>query len=414
MADVEGFKAAVDKAIKKFKESPHCYPVFVKYGSMFTFDDQAYNFGILATRYFDTGVFEGAEKVDREASLKYVVKMMACSPQCISRCGKIRQVSEGPFAGTWCDGPEFETMVSLGPLCGVDYAPAIIAAQRLCDDYGMDAISAGNVVAFAMKLYEEGILTKEDVGGLELKFGNYEAELELLRKIALREGIGDVLAEGVKRAAEKIGRGAEKHALHVKGQELPMYDPRGAPGMGLGYATSPRGACHNTASDPSLRPYYKVDRLAYEGKGRMIKQAQDERCIFDCAVMCLFLLGAAFRGSLEETAELLRTATGFPIDVDEVRRIGERVLNLERCFNVREGFTRADDTLPRKFMVEPLPEGPSKGRVVDETAFNAMLDEYYEARGWDVKTGLPTKAKLLELGLDFAAEELEKLGKLPR
>jgi aldehyde:ferredoxin oxidoreductase len=201
--------------------------------------------------------------------------------------------------------------------------------------------------------------------------------------------------------------------MHVKGLEIPAYDPRGAPGMGLGYATSPRGACHGRASDYSLRPYYKIDRLAIEGKGIMIKQAQDARCIFDCAVMCMFLHGAAFAGSLEETAALLSAATGFNFNVEELLKTGERINNLERCFNVREGFTRADDTLPKRFMEEPLPEGPSKGLVLSAEMLNQMLDEYYQSRGWDKKTGIPTRAKLEELELEFVADELEKLKKLP-
>jgi aldehyde:ferredoxin oxidoreductase len=265
-----------------------------------------------------------------------------------------------------------------------------------------------------MELYEKGILSKEETGGLELNFGNHEAMVTLLRLMAFREGIGDILADGTKAAAEKIGKGSAKYAMHVKGLELPGYDVRGAKAHGLNYATSYTGADHNRGyafqevfGDPIP---FKVDRFATEKKGKLTKWNQDVRSVTcDAATMCAFLLDMAVPAiATQNTANLMEAITGLQYTSDEVQKVGERMNNLAKAFNVREGFTRADDTLPERLMTEPLEAGASQGHFISKDDLKQMLDEYYTERGWDLNTGAPTREKLTELGLEYVADELAK------
>ena len=289
---------------------------------------------------------------------------------------------------------------------------AIIAADRLADELGLDTISAGVVIGFAMELYEKGILGPEDTGGLALNFGNHEAMVTLLRFMAYRNGIGDLLADGVKIAAEKIGKDSCQYAMHVKGLELPGYDVRGAKAHGLNYATAFTGADHNRGY--AFQEIFgipipeAVDRLTIKGKGQLTKWNQDVRtATADCPTMCVFLLDMAVpHMATENTAALMEAVTGLVYTPEDVARVGERINNLAKAFNVREGFTRADDTLPRRLMTEPLQTGASKGHLISQGELDQMLDEYYAARGWDPATGIPTKEKLDELGLGDVAEEL--------
>ena len=310
------------------------------------------------------------------------------------------------------EGPEFETLYSFGGETGVDNMDSIIAADRLCDELGLDTISAGVVIGFAMELFEKGILKKADVGGMDLRFGNHQAMVSLLRLMAYREGIGDVLSDGVKSAAAKIGKGSERYALHVKGLELPGYDVRGAKAHGLNYATAFTGADHNRGyafqEIFGVPVPYAVDRFAIEGKGKLTKWNQDVRtATADCPTMCVFLLDMAMAPTAtKSTAAFMEAVTGLAFTAQDVERVGERVNNLARAFNVREGFKRADDTLPERLMTEPLKSGPSKGQLISRKDLETMLDEYYTERGWDLKTGIPTKKKLAELNLGYVAGEV--------
>ena len=331
---------------------------------------------------------------------------------CPVGCSQIKLAKTGSYAGILTEGPEFETMFSFGGATGVENFDAVIAADRLADELGLDTISSGVTIAFAMELYEKGILSKEDTGGLELNFGNDEAMLAIIQQMAYREGIGDLLADGTKAAAEKIGKGSEKYAMHVKGLELPAYDVRGAKAHGLGYATSFTGADHcrgyafqEIFGTPVPR---EVDRFAVEGKGELTKWNQDIRtATTDAPTMCAFLLDMAVVDiATENTAALMEAVTGLKLTPEEVMQVGERINNLARAFNVREGFTRADDTLPERLLTEPLKAGASKGHFISKEELAQMLDEYYAARGWDVKTGAPTSEKLSELGLDYVADQL--------
>jgi aldehyde:ferredoxin oxidoreductase len=295
----------------------------------------------------------------------------------------------------------------------VDNIDAIIAADRLADELGLDTISAGVTIAFAMELFERGLLSRKDTGGLELKFGNHEAMITLLRLMAFREGIGDLLADGSKAAAEKIGKDSQQYAMHVKGLELPAYDVRGAKAHGLNYATSYTGADHNRGY--AFQEIFgipvpnEVDRFAAEGKGKLTKWNQDVRsATCDAPTMCAFLLDMAVPAiATQNTADLMEAVTGLVFTAEEVEKVGERINNLARAFNVREGFSRDDDTLPQRLMTEPLKAGASKGQVISKEDLKLMLDEYYTARGWDIRTGVPTRKKLKELGLEYVADAMK-------
>jgi aldehyde:ferredoxin oxidoreductase len=283
----------------------------------------------------------------------------------------------------------------------------------LADDLGLDSISAGVVIAFAMELFENGLIGPEETGGMELKFGNHEAMVTLLRWMAFRTGLGDLLADGVKIAAEKIGKGSEKYAMHVKGLELPAYDVRGAKAHGLNYATSFCGADHNRGyafqEIFGIPIPFAVDRFTTEDKGKLTKWNQDIRTVTaDCPTMCVFLLDMALAPfAAQNTADLMEAVTGMTYTAEEIERVGERINNLARIFNIREGFSRKDDTLPERLMSEPLKAGASKGHLISRNELNQMLEEYYIARGWDPESGIPTRAKLEELGLASAADQLK-------
>jgi aldehyde:ferredoxin oxidoreductase len=300
------------------------------------------------------------------------------------------------------DGVEYETLFSLGGACGVGDIESVAKANEICDFTGMDTISAGNIVAFAMDLYENGIITKEDTGGLELNFGNSDAELALLEMMAKREGLGDVLAEGVRLAAQRIGEGSEKYAVHVKGMEPPAYDVRGIKGMALAFMTSTRGACHLRTCAYALEltgkfwKYKDVDRFSAEGKGTEIKEMEDLIVLYDALGVCKFSRGFFFASGF---TDILEATMGIKYGESELLRIGERINNLKQLFNLREGSARKDFVLPEKITNVPIPEGESKGHLVSIEEMNKMLDEYFDVRGWD-RNATPTKEKLEELGLD--------------
>jgi len=355
--------------------------------------------GALPTRNFTNATFEGAERVSGEyLNERFVAKIIACS-SCAMRCEHIAVVPEGPYKGTTAR-VEYEPLWALGPNLGIDRLDAIVKEMELCNYYGMDGISAGAIVGFAMDCYEHGILTKEDTGGLDLRFGNHEAALELLKKIGTREGIGDILAEGVKIAAEKIGKGAEKYANHIKGVEMTGYDIRGLKTASLGYAVSFRGADHNRHGAYSPDVAGKVNRFIVEkGRGKMVKDIEDMYTVIDSLIVCKFSRGSYYEG-FKDLAKLYTLVTGIEMSPEQLRTAGEGINNLGRLFNVREGFTRKDDHLPIKVMTTPIPdEGVAKGSHVTQKELDFLLDDYYEVRGW-TKDGIPTIEKLNEVGFN--------------
>ena len=391
-ADPEGFREAAKKALKVIRENSFI-PLRRKYGTPI-WVAPVNKAALLPTRNFRTGVFEKAENISGETMRdKIVVKDGTCY-NCIIQCWKYTHVESGKYKVDELAGPEYESIALLGSDCGVGSIEAVAHASMLCDDLGLDTISTGNSIAFAMECYERGLLTAEDTDGLELKFGNADAEIEMVKKIAYRKGLGNLLAEGVRRASKKIGDGSERFAMHVKGLEIPGYDPRGAFGMALAYATSDRGACHQRAWTVRAEIEGKLEpRFSTKGRARFVKETQDERAMCFSLVLCDFA-----PLEVKHFVELLNKATGFNFTVEDYLKTGERIWNLTRLFNVREGITRKDDTLPPRFMEEPLPEGVTKGQVVTKEMLDEMLDEYYALRGWD-KNGVPTEEKLKELGL---------------
>jgi aldehyde:ferredoxin oxidoreductase len=355
----------------------------------------------LPTRNFTQVTFEGAEKVSGEyLNERYIKKIIGCAT-CGMRCDHIGVVPEGPYKGATAR-VEFECLWAVGPNCGVDRLDAIIEAIYQCDYYGMDGISAGVIVSFAMDCYENGIINKKDTEGLDLRFGNAEAMVETIKLMGSRKGwLGDVLAEGSMRAAEKIGKDAVKYANHIKGLELPGYDLRTLKTAALGFSVSYRGACHLRSGAYSPDVKGKVDRFKIEkGRGKLVKNGEDLYDVVDSLILCKFSRGVFYEG-LDEMAKYYTLATGIPMTTEELRQAGERINNLARLINIREGKgTREYDTLPPKIMSVPVPdEGIAKGAYVTQKEFDIGLDDYYEVRGW-TKEGIPTVEKLKELGLN--------------
>ncbi len=365
----------------------------------------------MPTRNYNNSRFEGAEKVSGEnLNERFVAKIIGCS-SCAMRCEHICVVPEGPYKGTMTR-MEYEPLWAMGPYCGVDRLDAIIKGMDLCNYYGIDAISAGVIVGFAMDCYEKGILTEKDFDGIDARFGNHEALVKIIEKMGKREGIGDILAEGVKTAGEKIGRGAEKLAQHIKGVEVTGYDLRCLKTAALGFAVSFRGADHNRHGAYAFDVKGKVNRLVAEkGRGKMVKDMEDVYTLIDSFIVCKFSRGTYYK-ELEDMTKLYILVTGIEMTPEEMKRSGERINNVARLFNIREGLGRKDDTLPYKVMHIPIPdEGPSKGAYVTQEELDLLLDDYYMARGW-TREGIPTVEKLKELGMDDLIPIVEgKIGK---
>lgn len=368
--------------------------------------------GAFPTRNWQTGVFPNLDEINSVAlSEKILVKRVGCFA-CPIKCGRQTEIRKGPYIGTKGEGPEYESVGALGGMCGIGDMEAIAMAHYLCDDYGLDSISTGSCIGFAMESYEKGILSKADTDGLELKFGDPNILIGLVHKIAKREGIGDLLAEGVKRVSEKIGQGTERFAMQVKGLELPAYDSRPLQLSGLAYATANRGGDHITAyiQGPMLLDYpflvvnesrVKDPYVADPSEVFIVKDLEDALTVFDCVGACKFMgMGLA----APEWIDLIRYGLGWmDLTVDEFRTLGERVYNLARAYSVREGLSAADDTLPKRLLEEPMPEGPAQGKVNE---LPVLLDAYYELRKWDKATGKPSPEKLKELGLEEVIPEI--------
>jgi aldehyde:ferredoxin oxidoreductase len=364
--------------------------------------------GGLPTRHFQQGRFEHADAVSGEAiEAQYKVKSKACFA-CTIPCSRYLRIDDPRFPDLRLEGPEYEPLAGFTARVGNGDLPLALKCVDLANRYGMDAISLSEVIAWAMECTQRGLLSAAEADGLDLSWGNGEAILALIHKVARREGLGDLLADGVRAAAEKLGRGAEL-ALHSKGLELFQADVRTIKAYGLGNAVSSRGADHlrsepwfEFSNDPQegIRRYGIPEtayRLASKGKGLVVKHFEEMAAISDALGVCKNTYNNMEVLNWEETAELLRATTGWKISGEEVRRIGERIVNLERLFIAREGVDRRADTLPQRFVAEPLLDGgESSGSIIE---LKTMLDEYYTARGWDVRTGLPTPEKLVELDL---------------
>lgn len=424
IADSEGFRAAFQEYLNIISRDPYVPPA-TKYGTPRFIYHRA-KFGIHGAENWRYGPYEWSGVDPELLRNDYSIKAASC-PNCPIMCRREFTVSSGRFSGTVAK-MEWES-IARAITCGVTDAESIIYQTRLNNMYGLDAESTGDTIAFAMECYEKGLLTKNDTGGLELRFRDPDAMLELTRRIALRENLGDLLAEGTLRAASKIGRGSERFAIQIKGVEMSAGDPRGMPVRAVSYATGTRGADHlrsnpyieEIATPAEAKQWFGSEEAAdikngVKGKGNLVKWSEDFVTIGDLLGLCKFAYyrSATFeylrKKGVEIAARLYNAITGAELSNEDMMLAGERVFNVEKAFNTREGASRKDDTIPKRFFEEPLlGGGPSGGAVVDSERFERILNEYYEARGWRVETGLPRPSKLKSLGLEEIGEDLSRL-----
>jgi aldehyde:ferredoxin oxidoreductase len=363
----------------------------MKYGTPLTLNI-THTGGILPTKNFQFGTWEKAlNKIDAEGVYQSTISRKACI-SCFTPCSMVTKADGGKYRGSVIEGPEYETLAMFGSNLLNDALPEIIQANILCDKWGLDTISAGNVIGFTMECFEKGLISTAQTGGLDIRFGDGEACLAAIEMIAMRRGFGDVLAEGVRKIAAVVGNDSERFAMHVKGMEFPGYEPRGAFGAALSYAVSPRGACHRRAWPPLKEILGDYPPYTAQGKAEMVKEIYNENCILHSLLVCDFQ-SKFIPLSMADYAEYFQAVTGEDISEKEFPAIAERIETLIRMFNLREGLTRKDDTLPYRTLHEPLPDGPAKGQCIGEENLNRMIDEFYASRGWD-SAGVPTAKTL--------------------
>jgi aldehyde:ferredoxin oxidoreductase len=349
-------------------------------------------FGALPTRNFQEDTFEGAESISGEALASTYLKRNKGCMGCLIGCGRVTGLKGARFGGDG-EGPEYESLWALGASCGVDDLAAITKANYICNEYGMDTITAGATVACAMELYQKGLITQDEIG-MPLDFGDADALVKLVEMAGKKEGFGAKIALGSYRLAESYG--APELSMSVKKQEFPAYDGRGMQGMALQYATSNRGACHvrgYLVSPEILGLPEKLDPQATAGKATWTKIFQDFTAVVDSSGVCLF---TTFAIGVPQFSKFCTAATGVDYSDEKLLELGDRIYNLERMFNLQAGVDPSQDTLPKRLLVDPIPDGPLKGEVAK---LDEMLPEYYELRGWSTK-GIPSKKKLHELGLN--------------
>jgi aldehyde:ferredoxin oxidoreductase len=366
------------------------------------------------TLNWQEGVFDEIDEINAQAIMDTVFVEGTNCFACPITCGRGTEIKEGKWQGDKGEGPEYESTCTLGSMCGVSDINAITKANYLCNEYGLDTISTGATIAFAMECYQKGLITKDQTGGLELNFGDGELVVDLVGRIARREGIGDLLARGTKAISEELGGGSEQFAMHVKGLELPAYDSRAAKITGLGYVTANRGGDHMTGyiQGPTFIdvPFLIVEdsdiRNPFQAnpeEAQVLVDMENAMTVLDAFGGCKFM------GMLlpaDELIDLYTHATGWVFTIEDFRKAGERIYNLTRAVCIREGATRDDDSLPERLTAQPLPEGPAEGMVNDPETLELMKDAYYDFRGWDQSTGIPTPKKLQELELDALIPEL--------
>jgi aldehyde:ferredoxin oxidoreductase len=405
-------KEAIQRYHQKILKAPR-YEMFSRLSNTFLIS-WANQMGILSTRNYRQGTFEGAERIDGRQMTDYVTKSKSCH-RCPVHCKAEFRIDKGPFGGTVGERPDLEPIIALGSKCGVNDPEAILYLYNLCSKLGLDVLTTGSVLAFAMEAYEKGILTKEDTEEIDLAWGNYRSMEKMIHQIAERHGLGEVLSEGVRKAAEIIGKGAGSFAYHSKGLELTGYDPRGLMATALGYAVSTRGGDFTSVYP---LPEFKwnpakgkkefgtekaCDRFSIEGKGPLVRRSILVSAVIDslgiCKVPALSLIGEF---DLKNEAELTSRVTGWDVEAEDLFEVGERIINLENLFNIRHGLGDYRDSLPEMFQTRPLKAEAGEGSVVN---IEPMLKEYYESMGWDSR-GRPTEQKLKELGLDELAQEV--------
>lgn len=406
VADMKKVRELVKTISSKIETDGTC-DTLSRYGTWNTTAPAHLN-GILPTKNFQTTSFSEIGQIDGDALLETIYAGKRTCPGCPIGC---RRVVKGeipyPFSTEFA-GPQYETVAAMGPLL-LNGNPYVIGkANELCNLYGIDTISAGVAIAFAMECFDRGVLSERDIG-FPLRWGDGEGILKMIERISLREGLGDLLAEGVRSASERIGNGSSEWAIHVKGLEVPMHDPRGKKGMGLAYATAFKGADHESSMHdeayqrenalPELGFTHPMSRKQFEGKAALVKSLQDYWGVMsDVVSICKFPMIPPRPLKPRLLVELLNAVTGWHLSMEDFLTVGERIFNVARLFNVREGVSRKDDLLPLRFE-EPLKEGGSAGEAYPRRELEKLLDEYYTLRGWSTE-GIPTSETLKKLGLE--------------
>ncbi len=373
--------------------------------------------GILPTRNFRDGVFEGADSINHETYHNTIFESNSTCYACAVRCKRRVSLKDEKYPlNKHFGGPEYETIAGLGSMCGIDNLPAVAHGNQRCNLLGLDTISTGSVIAFAFECFEKGILTKDDTDGRPLNWGDADAMIWLIEEIANRRGIGEILSEGVRKAADIIGKGAEKYAFHIKGQEMPMHDGRGKTGMGMGFALSPTGAEHMESPHDVAFQGDGVSKLYGLGifepieplntnaqKVRFFVNGQKAWQINNCYGICNFCSVPIHAMTFQMLVDSIRAITGWDTSLYDMMRVSERSNVMSRVFNNREGFKTEDDRIIRRWH-EPMPTGPLKEQNIDPDEFQGALALYYEISGWD-KEGNPTRGKLVDLNLEWLIDE---------
>ena len=345
---------------------------------------------------------ESAEKINGFTLAETLLTGRYFCDSCVLGCGRVVKVESGPYAGVEGAGPEYETLALLGSNLLIDNLEALCFANELCNRFGLDTMSTGGAIAFGMEAYEKGLIDREDTGGIELRWGSAEAMIEMVKMIAQKKGLGEVLGKGVKRASEELGKNSVEFAMHIKGLELPAHDPRGYNAGAVGYATASRGGCHmaglthtfeRVLKSPEMGIPEPLDRFQIEGKGILAAKSQNLMGMMDSLKLCKFILFGGI--TITHIVKWYHDVTGNEMTIDDFVKTGERIFNLKRLYNVRLGISRKDDTLPFRSLTF---KRMGKGLTPNLPPLGQMLSEYYEYRGWS-EEGIPTPEKLKELGL---------------
>ena len=379
--------------------------------------DQYSESGKLPTRNFQEGNFPAASKLSAKVIRDTIRIGMESCYACPIRCKKVVKVDSPYPVNPIYGGPEYETLASFGSCCGVDDLIAIAKANEICNAYGLDTISTGACISFAMECFERGILTTKDTNGVDLSFGNAQAMLQMIQIIAQREGIGNLLAEGTLRAAHQIGGEALQYAMQVKGQEIPMHEPRYAHGLALGYALSPTGAEHCANIHDEFYSHQSLQLENLKALGILEPVPRDDLSTAKVRMAAYFTLWRNVLNSLVlcqfpawdnlQVVEIVRAVTGWNTTAWELGKVGERCANMMRAFNLREGFTPQEDTLPQRFFT-PFASGPLQGVAIDRAVFEKAKETYYSVMGWDPTKGVPTQGKLQELDIEWVNDHIER------
>lgn len=419
VADMNRLKELVKQDQEDWRGDPAFYEKWATWGPAWGYIHYVKD-GMLPTRNFRSTVFKDNFLEDIK---DYIAKRKACI-SCPLGCGHSFLVRNGAFAGTFGESLNCEQLGDFGARFGNSDLGLLVKGVTLVNEYGVDQMNIAGVIGFAMECYEKGILTDKETGGIRLEWGKPEAIIKLIEMTVFRQGIGNAFALGIHKAAEIIGKGSEKFAIHSKGQALVMREPRASKGWALAYAVGSRGACHQRgappegypeAMDPILEETLKgykdpTNKLLEEGKAELVKYYEELRAFQNSMEICTFTpyCGSA-RGQvpkIDKYLEFFNAVTGNDLTAREALKIGERIVNLDRAFNLREGLTPGDDSLPERMLKEPLPDGAAKGQVVN---LKYMLDRWYELRDWDKVSGIPSRTKFTELGLGDVADELETI-----